>query len=451
MSDTLSAIVSSGRTGPAKPALYIGLAGDAPHTPPARISLGEVDRVDLGRTEVRSVKHSTVDGARVVTVSLADPRMSTHHARMSRVGGRWVLEDLDSKNGTTVGPDRIKRRPLENGDAILVGHTALMFRDAGGEDGDLDGAPAQIAPGLATLSSALAERYRELASAAKSNVAIEIQGETGTGKELVANAVHQLSGRTGRFVAVNCAALAGTLLEAELFGHKKGAFTGAAEDREGLIRSADGGTLFLDEVAELPLAQQATLLRVLQEGEVTPVGGDRPVKVDIRLVTATHRDLDQEVEVAKFRADLRARILGFEIALPPLRRRREDLAMLVSALLERHAPKRAVTFSSDAVAALYAHDWPLNIRELERSLAGALAVISADRIELQHLPASVGATEPIDMPAFREATPEEKGLKAQLTTALARHEGNIAAIGREMGKDPTQIRRWMKRFGLKRD
>ncbi len=449
MSDTLSAIVSSGRTGSANPALFIGLAGDAPHTPPARIALGEVDRVDLGRAETRTIKHATIDGARVVIVTLADPRMSTNHARLSRVGGRWVLEDLESKNGTTVGPDRIKRKPLEDGDSILVGHTALVFR-AAAEQTDLDGDPPHAMSDLATLYAPLADRYRELATVARTNVAIEIRGETGTGKELVAHAVHELSGRPGKLVAVNCAALSSSMLEAELFGHKRGAFTGANEDRAGLIRSADKGTLFLDEIAELPMAAQATLLRVLQSGEVTPVGSDVVVKVDVRLVTATHRDLDAEVAVDKFRADLRARLLGFAIDLPALRKRREDLSLLVSALLDRHAPSRAVTFSSDAVAALYAHDWPLNVRELERSLQGALAV-APDRIEMQHLPASVGATEPIDMPVYREATAEEKSLKDQLVGALSRHEGNIAAVGREMGKDPTQIRRWMKRFGLKRD
>ena len=449
MSDTLSAIVSSGRTGPGKPALFIGLAGDAPHTPPGRIALGEVDRVDLGRGETRSIKHTTIDGARVVVVTLADPRMSTSHGRITKVGSQWVVEDLGSKNGTTVGPDRIKRKPLQDGDVILVGHTSLLFR-AAAEQTDLDGEPPEIAPYLSTLHAPLADKYRELATAAKTSVPIEIQGETGTGKDLVAQGVHELSGRKGKYVPVNCAALSSSTLEAELFGHKRGAFTGATEERPGLVRSADGGTLFLDEIADLPMSAQASLLRVLQNGEVTPVGSDSVVKVDIRLVTATHRDLDAEVAAGKFRADLRARLLGFAVELPALRRRREDLSMIVSELLDRHAPDRTVTFSSDAVATLYAHDWPLNVRELERSLQAALAVAS-DRIESGHFPPSVGATEPMDQPIYREATPEEKGLKDQLVAALSRHEGNIAAVGREMGKDPTQIRRWMKRFGLKRE
>lgn len=399
------------------PALFIGLAGDAPHTPPARIALGEVDRVDLGRADQRTIRHAVVDNARLVYVTLADPRMSTNHARLSRVGARWVIEDLDSKNGTTVGPDRIKRKPLEDGDSILVGHTALLFRgDA--EQTDLDGDPPEIAPGLATLCAPLAERYRELATIAASTTPIELHGEMGTGKELVAHAVHDLSGRTGKLVAVSAAGLSSSTLEMEL-------------------TSAVHGTLFLDDITELSATAQAALLRLLD--------------ADVRLVTATHRELDVEVTAGRFSPELRARIAGFAIQIPALRRRREDLSLLVSALLDRHAPERPVTFASDAVAALYAHDWPLNDREAERSLQNALAVTPSDRIEMQHLPASVGATEPIDQPVYREATAEERSLKDQLTSALSRHEGNIAAVGREMGKDPTQIRRWMKRFGLKRE
>ena len=401
-------------------ALYVGLAGDAPHSPPARIGLAELDRVDIGRGEARSIKRAD----RSVTLLLPDPRMSTHHARMSKVGTTWVLEDLDSKNGTTMGPDRIKRKPLADGDSILVGHTALMLPyDAVETADDLDGEPDAIAPGLATLSPALADRYRELAAAAKTTVPIEIGGETGTGKELVAHAVHTLSGRTGKFIPVNCGALPDAVLESELFGDA------------GHVRSADGGTLFLDEVMELPATSQATLQRST---------------VDFRLVTATHRELDAEVAAGRFHVDLRARMQGFTIQLPPLRRRREDLGLLVSSLLRRHAPGRTVTFSAAAVAAVYAHDWPLNIRELERSLVAALAV-ATDRIELQHMPASVGSTEPLEQNVFREATKEERGLKDQLVAALARHDGNIAAVSREMAKDPTQIRRWMKRFGLKRE
>jgi transcriptional regulator with GAF, ATPase, and Fis domain len=451
MSDTLSAIVSTPKRGRGKPALFVGLAGDAPRTPPARISLAGIDRVDVGRGDVRRIDRRKADGADLVTVALADARMSTQHARLTRLGGAWIIEDLGSKNGTWVGTQRITRKPLGDGDAVVVGHTVLVFREAGGEEGDLDGPLTAAIPGLATLSPVLAERYRELASAARSMVPIEITGETGTGKELAAQAVHTLSGRSGRFVAVNCGALVGSLLEGELFGHKKGAYTGAGDERAGLVRSADGGTLFLDEVAELPVPSQAALLRVLQEGEVVPLGGDKPIKVDLRLVTATHRDLEAEVGANRFRADLRARMLGVGLALPPLRERREDLGILITTLLERIAPGRAIKFSGDAVAALYAYDWPRNIRELERALAAALA-IATDRIELQHLPAPLRERE-VALPAFdlSSLSPEDQKLRETLVAAIAKHDGNLAGVARDLGKDRTQIRRWMKRFGLTRD
>jgi DNA-binding NtrC family response regulator len=440
VSETQSAIVAPAKPSRAIAALYIGLAGDAPTTSPMRVSLRGVDRVDIGRGDRRRVERANRDGCDVLELSLADTRASSRHARVSRVGGAWVLEDLGSKNGTWVARDRTERHVLVDGDTIVVGHTALVFRDRGGEDGDLE-APSVEAPGFETLSTDLARRFHEIARAARTRVPIEISGETGTGKELAARAVHALSGRAGKLVAVNCGALPASLLEAQLFGHEKGAFTGADVARGGLIRASDGGTLFLDEIAELAMSSQTALLRVLQEQEVIPVGGDRAVKVDLRVVTATHKRLDDEVDAGRFRADLRARLLGVELLLPALRDRREDLAAIAIALLGKHT--RSVAFSADSIAALYAHGWPLNIRELERALAAALAV-ARERIELPHLPASVREWR---VTALRD---DDAQLKARLEAALATHGGNLAAVARELGKDRTQIRRWMKRFGLSR-
>ena len=443
----MSAIVSGTRRDRSVPALFVGLAGDTPLAPPARIGLGGLDRVDLGRGATRRIERARSDGAETLAIALADPRMSSKHVRLSRVGGAWIAEDLASKNGTWIGRKRIARRQLADGDVMVVGHTALVFRTTGGEEPDLDALPAGQ-PGLATMSTPLAAQFAGIAQAARSTVPIEVTGESGTGKELVARAVHALSGRRGGFVAVNCGALAGGILEGELFGHKKGAFTGAADDRLGLVRSADNGTLFLDEIAAIAPGSQAALLRVLQEGEVVPLGSDRPVRVDVRLVTATHKAIDGEVDAGRFRADLRARILGVSVALPPLRERLEDLGPLVSVLLAKQP--RVLPFSADAVDAIYAHRWPLNIRELERSLAAATAV-ARDRIELEHLPpsvrgASIGAE--LDLDAMSDA---DRALREQLTAAIARHGGNLAAVAKELGKDRTQIRRWMKRLGLSRE
>ncbi len=342
MGETVNAIISTPRTIAGESALYVGLTGDEPRSPPARFGLAAIDRVDICRGSQRSAVRRIADGSRLLVPSLADSRLSSQHARVTRLGSNWFVEDLKSKNGTHIARTPIVRHQLHDGDAFIVGHTVLVFRDQGGEAEDLDSHPNSVAAGLSTCSASLASRFEELAAAARSTVPIEITGASGTGKELAARAVHQLSGRSGRFAAVNCGALSPTLLEAELFGHNKGAFTGAADDRAGVIRTSDRGTLFLDEVAELPALSQTALLRVLQDGEVVPLGADRPVAVDLRIVTATHKPLDLEVAAQRFRADLRARLLGVQFELPRLRDRREDLCSLIATLLERLAPRRAL-------------------------------------------------------------------------------------------------------------
>lgn len=210
MSETLSAIVTGTRPVRTSPALYIGLAGDTPHDPPGRIGLVGVDRVDIGRGDARRVIRATKDGAAVATVAIADSRMSSQHARLTRLGAGWVLEDLASKNGTWLAGQRIARQVLRDSDAFVVGHTVLVFRDHGGEAGDLDALPPPIAAGLATMSPVLAARFAEIAQAASTMIPIGITGESGTGKELLARAIHKLSGRAGRFVALNCGALPAT-------------------------------------------------------------------------------------------------------------------------------------------------------------------------------------------------------------------------------------------------
>ncbi|MFT3696714.1 MAG: sigma 54-interacting transcriptional regulator [Kofleriaceae bacterium] len=428
MDETLSVGGARGDRVRKLPALYIGLAGATPRVPGWRLSLARRDALQIVRGDVRAL-----DGE---TLKLADPRLSRSHARFVKDGDAWRVEDLGSKNGTAVNGRPATTAVLRDGDTILVGATMLVFRTVGGELAEIT-TPQTTAPGFTTIAAELEHRFAELTTAASSDVPIEITGETGTGKELAARAIHTLSKRKGAFVAVNCGALPANLLEAELFGHAKGAFTGAVSARTGLIRSADRGTLFLDEVAELPPASQAALLRVLQEREVLPLGEDAPIAVDVRLITATHQDLDRAVTDGEFRDDLRARLMGLTLALPPLRSRKEDLGLLVSALLPRD-----VTFSAEAVAELYTRTWPRNIRELERALAAA-AAIAGDVIEPSHLPTGATAADPI-------LDPEDLVLRDQLRAAIARHEGNLAAVARELGKDRTQIRRWMKRFGLDR-
>ncbi|RIK94613.1 MAG: two-component system response regulator [Proteobacteria bacterium] len=235
---------------------------------------------------------------------------------------------------------------------------------------------------LVGKSGAILDVFKTIGRVAARDVAVLITGESGTGKELVARAIHQASPRAaGAFVAVNAAAIPRELLESELFGHEKGAFTGAIESRPGRFREASGGTLFLDEIGDMPVDLQAKLLRVLQSGEVTAVGGKRPEKVDVRIVAATHRDLDALVRDGRFREDLLYRLRVVPIHIPPLRERHEDIAVLAQHFVERYAEElgtQARWLSDSAHEFLAAHDWPGNVRELENAIKRALVLASHD-------------------------------------------------------------------------
>ncbi len=385
--------------------------------------------------------------------------MSQAHACLHRAGNHWLIEDAHSKNGTRVNGAAVERALLVDGDVLELGQSFFVFRDGPASE---EGAPAMLEerdlqssmPGLPTWLPGLARDLAGLESVARSRAPVVVRGESGTGKEVVARAVHAVSGRSGALVAVNCGAIAEGLVESELFGHRKGAFSGADEDRPGLVRSADQGTLFLDEVGDLTPKVQTALLRVLQEGEVVPVGATRPVKVDMRLVVATHRDLDAMVAEGRFRGDLLARIGGFTVSLPPLRERHEDLGLLIAALLRRLPRESAerVAFSRAAARALFAYDWPLNVRELERALEVAVVLAGAGQIELEHLPKALraGQRRKLAVPAEAPEQPAEKQARRrdELVTLLRNHVGNVSAVGRALGKTRAQIHRWIKRFQI---
>lgn len=253
--------------------------------------------------------------------------------------------------------------------------------------------------GMVGRSAGMREVFESVRRVAPQDTTVLVTGETGTGKELVARALHGLSERSaGPFVPVNCAALSEGVLESELFGHLRGSFTGAVEDRQGLFRAADAGTLFLDEVGDMGRRVQQRLLRVLEEREVTPVGGERPVQVDVRVVAATHRDLAEEVDAGRFREDLFYRLNVFHVHLPPLRERRSDLPILVRAGLDRirERSRGPVPEGCTALAMrlLQAYRWPGNVRELFSVLESAAIRAGGDRIEAHHLPAEVRTPEP---------------------------------------------------------
>jgi len=448
---------------------------DEPLAPSSRHLLDELDVVNIGRGP-RSCRRQVTE--RALELRAPDRRMSGEHARLVRRGAGWLLEDRGSKNGCIVNGQLTPRAMLSPGDVFELGHTFFLYLDApappdAAPDMQASDLPAPAAT-LATFVAGLERQFGALARIADTNVAVVLLGETGTGKEIVARALHELSKRPGQFVAVNCGAIAETLLESELFGHKKGAFSGAVADRQGFVRAADTGTLFLDEVGELPAASQVAFLRVLQEHEVIPVGDTRPVKVDARLCAATHRDLDAMVEDGAFRRDLYARIFGFVLELPALRHRRADFGILLAALLRRIPGGDRVTLTPAALRAMLRHDWPLNVRELEKCLVAAIALADAKPIELDHLPPSVRRrlaapaqmppptpavgpvpVTPPGMPSLRGLgsapliiDPEELQLKEKLVELLTAHDGNVAAVARAMGKGRMQIHRWARRFGI---
>ena len=428
------------------PHLVLVLDASNPRARPARFSLASLDEVILGRGNRRS---RTRDG-KTLALTLTDPFLSSRHARLVHRDHAWILEDLGSKNGTYVDELRLEAaHTLGDGDSFAIGGQYFFFRASypsrdGEPDVDLTATSASDLA-FATLDAEVEHELRRLVRVASSPSPVLVTGESGTGKELIARAVHTHGGRRGSFVAINCGALAPALVTSELFGVKKGAFSGAVETRQGLVRSADGGTLFLDEVAELPLDAQAALLRVLQEHEVLAVGGERPVRVDVKVVAATHRDLRARVRESLFREDLYARIAGYRVALRPLRERREDLGLLIGTLLERHASASETTaLTSDAARALLRYDWPRNVRELEHALVTARAVAGAERIAREHLPTEVreGSASPTVSRATDEAT----------FVHLARlHAGNVSAMARALGTSRSQVRRLAQRLGVTLD
>ncbi|MEM9192578.1 MAG: sigma 54-interacting transcriptional regulator, partial [Myxococcota bacterium] len=307
-------------------------------------------------------------------------------------------------------------------------------------DGDRPIDSQELVGRSAALRSAVAVATR----IARSELPVLLEGESGTGKELFARHLHRQSLRAdGPFLAINCGALPETLLESELFGHVRGAFTGALRDHPGMFRSAKGGTVLLDEIGEMPLRMQTRLLRVLQEREVRPVGAEVPVPVDVRILAATNRTLEKEVEHGRFRRDLYFRLLGARIELPPLRDRLEDLPLLIDAALRRISREpgmRRVSLSRGAMRALSNHSWPGNVRELEQALRRAVLVSDSDTLDAGH---------------FDNVMPKEtrrgalRRFDRQLVAqALRDAKGNRSEAARQLGISRMTLYRWLDRYEL---
>jgi DNA-binding NtrC family response regulator len=458
---------ASSRDLPRADHLFLALECDRPLGGGLRADLTGVIEVSFGRGERRGVTRERASSGERLAVQVPDRRMSSNHARLVRRSTGFELVDAGSTNGTFLDGQRVEQAEVRDGGLIELGRTFFVFRERlatpRGSELDIECASEEQPNGslgrVATLHPDLGAALDVLETYAQSDGSILLLGETGSGKEILARALHVVSKRRGPFVAVNCGAIPRDLIASTLFGHKRGSFSGATDDAQGAFRSADHGTLLLDEIGDLPLDLQVVLLRVLDEREVVPVGSVRGVPIDLQVIAATHAPLAQLVTSGKFRPDLLYRLAGYTHSLPALRDRREDLGVLIAAILRQRPNPEAVQFSADVGRAFLRYDWPGNVRELRQVIARAKSISPASSVDVEHLPDELIARDGLardgdGSPDRGTAKPskslsdEEHELVRSLEAELINHRGNVTRVANALGKERMQIQRWMKRFGL---
>ena len=409
----------------------------------------------LGRTGPHAIDHETV---------------SRQHATVVATAGGVGLQDMGSRNGTRLNGKFVSAAvTIGNQDIVRLGDVLLVVDVAAADVESWQQPLLGALPGR----SQLVDRVRQQLFRALSDTApVLVLGETGTGKERVAQAVHHLSGRQGPFVAVNCAGLSAQLFESELFGHERGAFTGAQAAKPGLFRAAQSGTIFLDEIGEIALDSQAKLLRTLQEHEVRPVGAVHAIPVNVRVVAATNADLGRRVESGEFRRDLLARLAFWELELPPLRLRKIDVLDWIRYFQGTQSNTQpsavAPSFTPDATELLLVHDWPDNLRGLQRVVHRLAAFATASPIEkklLLDVCPELGPARPVPpletcmvdaLPSLprtllsKAPGAEERPTPDELKRVFEATSGNVRATAKHFGKDRRQIYRWLKQMGIER-
>jgi transcriptional regulator with PAS, ATPase and Fis domain len=415
---------------------------------------------DTGKSFVARSERVVVGSEPGASLELSDRTVSRFHCELELDEGRILVRDLGSKNGTSVDHVKIVAGYLHDGATLQLGASTLKL-ELSPDNLSLPVSPRTEFGLMVGASVAMRRVFALLERAADSDATVLLQGETGTGKEVAAESIHLESARKNRpFIVVDCAALPAELLEAELFGHERGAFTGATHERAGLFEEADGGTVFLDEIGELPLSLQPKLLRVLERRELRRVGGSSYKKIDLRIIAATNRDLRSEVNEKRFRSDLFYRLAVLEVRIPPLRERPDDLpALLDHLLLHRHRESttgspsvdpRTLVDRSELLRELTRHPWPGNVRELRNYIERCVALRQTPPFEASTQLEGAELRADVTRPLKEARESWNRALeRSYVQTMLERHEGNVAAAARAAGVDRMYFYRLLWRHGLR--
>jgi DNA-binding NtrC family response regulator len=428
------------------------------HLPIQGFSLKVTSGPDAGLTFAPTAERTSIGTGEGTDLTLKDPTVSRFHCEIHSSNGAVSVKDTGSLNGVLVERVRVTEAYLHGGAMLSLGNTQLTF--------ELATEPVNVPLSNRTRfgimvgrSLAMRRAFSLLERAAASNATVLLGGETGTGKEAAAESIHRESARSeGPFIVVDCGAIPGNLLESELFGHEKGAFTGADRQRLGAFEEANGGTLFLDEIGELEPELQPKILRVLERREIKRVGSSKYLPVDVRIIAATNRNLRAEVNAKNFRSDLYYRLAVVEVPLPAVRERVEDMPILVEAILERlgtaTSPEAALVRAADFQNAIARHSWPGNVRELRNYVERCLALAEQAPLEpgSGDTPAHTGPLPFIDPKlSLKSARDRWTALfeKAYLEKILEEHAGNVTAAARAAGVDRIHFYRLLWRNGLK--
>jgi DNA-binding NtrC family response regulator len=376
---------------------------------------------------------------------LRDDAVSKHHLEIAVEPHGYRISDLGSANGTFIGGVRLGSLTVVEPVTLALGDSLVRVAPTD-EEAEVPSSPRTSFGAVIGGSPVMRELFGQLEVVAQSDVSLLLEGETGVGKEQIAEAVHQQSARAaGPFVVVDCGALVGELMEAELFGHTKGAFSGADRSREGLFEEAGGGTLFLDEIGELPMALQVKLLGALERRRVVPLGQNASRPIDVRVIAATHHDLAREVNAGRFRADLFYRLAVARLRVPPLRERKEDIPGLVQRFVDqlhvRYGAEVPSSLSALVVNKLATRDWPGNVRELRNAV---------ERAALQTVGDELGDTTPPEEEPYQAARDRflEQFERTFLVEALKQSDFNVTQAARHAGVELRYFRRLLQRYGL---